>query len=490
VKPGDTLANKYVVERVLGQGGMGVVVAARHKELDVDVAIKFLVGQAPANAVERFMREAKVAALVKSEHACRVFDFGRLDSGEPYIVMELLEGHDLAEKLAREGPQPLAAVVTWMVEACDAISQAHSRGIVHRDLKPANLFLQQGADGVQAIKLLDFGISKLSSPKDALTNTAVMMGSPLYMSPEQLESARSVDARSDVWSLGVVMYELLTGKPPFAGETLIQLAVAAREREPDPPSSHRPEIPTEIERIIAKCLAKRPADRYPTVAALVVDLAPYAPSSVAPIVERLGRRATGAPPSDPEIGFGPTVRETPRAREERVDAAVTMLGAVADPAQTFKPVQTTGKHKPAPRSLRPLVLAAGAALAVASAATLLVTRHRGPTPAGLVDPSSRPAPSVQPTAPPAASGEASPAASTEQPHAPPAPADPPLASVQRPTPSTGGPSVHTGSHHPKSRPTSTAAASPAASVSAPPSTAATGSAAAPKRHEIDRTYWQ
>ena len=308
VNPGEILAEKYQVERALGQGGMGIVVAARHLELDQTVAIKFLIRDAPPNALERFMREAKAAALVKSEHVCRVYDVGRLASGEPYIVMEYLEGSDLADKLEAEGPQPFADVIGWVIQTCDALSSAHSQGIVHRDLKPANLFLQQGSDGPTTLKVVDFGISKLAT-SGALTSTAVLMGSPFYMSPEQLESSRDVDLRSDIWSMGIVLYELLAGVPPFTAETLVQIVVQAREQEPVPLHMLRPEIPKAIERVIAKCLAKNAANRYQNVNELVVDLAQFAPPEMGAIVKKLSKRAGRS--SDPALVLSKTVNSDP-----------------------------------------------------------------------------------------------------------------------------------------------------------------------------------
>jgi serine/threonine-protein kinase len=327
--PGEILANKYQVERVIGHGGMGVVVAARHLELDQPVAIKFLVGDAPPTARERFNREAKAAVAVRSEHVCRVFDVGKLESGEPYIVMEYLEGCDLADKLTQEGPQPVAVAVGWLVEACDALYSAHSQGIVHRDLKPANLFLQQSSDGAETIKVVDFGISKLpASGARALTSTAVMMGSPFYMSPEQLESSRDVDARSDIWSLGVVLYELLTGRPPFDGETLVQLAVQTREQEPAAPSTLRPDLPKEIDAVIARCMQKRAADRYSSVIQVVSDLAAFAPPESSALVSKLMKRSTGGHRrSDPKIVTADDIALSPTVAagvsKDSIDGSVT-----------------------------------------------------------------------------------------------------------------------------------------------------------------------
>jgi serine/threonine-protein kinase len=289
VLPGETMGDKYRVERVLGQGGMGVVVAARHLALDERVAIKFLVGEPSESSIERFLREARAAAKVKGEHVCRVFDFGRLETGEPYIVMEYLDGTDLARKVDNEGRQPPSLVAGWIIEACDALAEAHALGIVHRDLKPANLFVATRPDGSTSTKVLDFGISKLPSQAQ-MTRTTTMMGSPAYMSPEQMESSRGVDARADVWSLGVVLYELLSGLPPFRGESMIELALRIREREPKPLD----DVPEELARVVAKCLAKKASDRYSSVAELAAALAPFAPPEVSGIVARLTRRTTAA----------------------------------------------------------------------------------------------------------------------------------------------------------------------------------------------------
>lgn len=282
VLPGETMAGKYRVERLLGRGGMGVVVLARHLDLDERFAIKFLVGDPSEQAVERFTREARAAAKVKGEHVCRVFDFGRLETGEPYIVMEYLEGIDLADKLAEEGPQPVERVAGWLVEICDALSAAHALGIVHRDLKPANVFLTKRGDGSTYAKVLDFGISKLPM-QSQMTATSATMGSPAYMSPEQMASARDVDVRADVYSLGVLAYEMLTGKPPFIAETMVELVVKVREQAPPPLTG----VPDEIARVVAKCLAKKPEDRHASVAELCAVLRPFVPTELAALAARL-----------------------------------------------------------------------------------------------------------------------------------------------------------------------------------------------------------
>ncbi|HEX7839815.1 MAG TPA: serine/threonine-protein kinase, partial [Kofleriaceae bacterium] len=223
VRVGEVLAAKYRVDRVLGAGGMGVVVAATHLQLDQVVALKFVRTEALHNPeiVGRFEREARAAVRLKSEHAARIIDVGRLESGSPYIVMEYLEGQDLAQLLEQRRSLPVSIACDYIIQACDAIAEAHSLGIVHRDLKPGNLFLARTSHGQQVIKVLDFGISKTQGPAGDvnMTRTQAMLGSPGYMSPEQMRAAKSVDSRTDIWSLGVILYELVAGRMPFQADT-------------------------------------------------------------------------------------------------------------------------------------------------------------------------------------------------------------------------------------------------------------------------------
>jgi serine/threonine-protein kinase len=260
VKPGDVLADKYRVERVLGQGGMGLIVAATHVELDERVAIKFLLGVPSEASARRFLTEARAAAKVKNEHVCRAFDFGRTENGEPYIVMEYLEGRDLGDELAARGPLPAAEVADWARQACEGIASAHALGIVHRDIKPENLFLADLPGGKRVLKVLDFGVSKL--PDSSVTKSAVAMGSPLYMAPEQMSSSRDVDARADVWSLGATLYELLSGRPPFDAPNVLALAAMVRESEIVPLGEVRPDLPEDLARIVMRCLSKDRELRY------------------------------------------------------------------------------------------------------------------------------------------------------------------------------------------------------------------------------------
>ena len=224
---GEIFVDKYRVDAILGHGGMGVVALCTHLALNEQVAIKMLRRDVldDADAVERFMREAQAASKLKSEYVARVTDVGRSEANVPYMVMEYLAGHDLDELLEERGTiqQPLAVELT--LQACEALAEAHSLGIVHRDIKPANFFLTRGSDGAPLLKVLDFGISKAPTTGSNLTATQSVMGTPAYMSPEQMRSSRDVDNRSDIWSLGIVLYELLQGAPPFGGDTFSSMVI-------------------------------------------------------------------------------------------------------------------------------------------------------------------------------------------------------------------------------------------------------------------------
>lgn len=268
VNAGSIIGGKYRVERVLGRGGMGVVLAAKHLELDQDVAIKLLLPAAAANpdASARFLREGRAAARLSSPHVARVFDTGRLPSGDPYLIMEFLHGNDLKAIVERQGAQPLSIVIPWVLEAIDALSEAHRIGIIHRDIKPANMFLARTPTGKQILKIVDFGISKqVEAGNVDLTATAAAFGSPLYMSPEQMLSSKNVDARTDIYSLGAVLFELATGRTPIKAETLAQVIAELLQGRIQPPSTVNPQLPSEFDAIVMRCLRKTPEERYATV---------------------------------------------------------------------------------------------------------------------------------------------------------------------------------------------------------------------------------
>ena len=295
VHEGDVLAGKYRIGRVLGAGSTGVVVAADHVKLDTRVAIKLLspsIGE-DQEARRRFGREARAAAKITGEHVVRVLDVGTMENDAPYMVMEFLDGVDLARWLEAQGPLPIAQAVDFLLQACIAVAEAHSLGIVHRDLKPSNLFCIRRADGQPMIKVLDFGISKLrgagagrSDDPQSTTGNA-MIGSPLYMSPEQLKSSRDVDLRTDIWALGVILFELLTLNVPFQGETLPEICTQIMLGEPASVQSFRPDVSAGLVAVIHKCLEKTPEKRFQDVAELAQALmefgAPNARASVARI---------------------------------------------------------------------------------------------------------------------------------------------------------------------------------------------------------------
>lgn len=281
VEPGAVLCGKYRIEQLLGKGGMGLVARARHLELGQPVAIKVLLAEVLKNEgmVKRFRREAQAMVQLKSEHVCRVFDIGVLDSGAPFMVMEYLEGKDLDVVLQEQGPLAPGFAVDLVLQACEALAEAHALGIVHRDIKPANCFLTHGPDGEPLLKVLDFGISKASGGGVAgvITTSLTLIGSPVYMSPEQMRCSKDVDARADIWGLGVVLYELLSGRPPFHGDNFAALCLAVTTMPMLPLDGAR--LPEGLAGVISRCLEKQPKDRFGSVAELSAALAPFAGTS-------------------------------------------------------------------------------------------------------------------------------------------------------------------------------------------------------------------
>jgi eukaryotic-like serine/threonine-protein kinase len=324
---GQTVAGKYRIDSVLGVGGMGVVLSAHHLGLGQSFAIKFLHGDAAKTdeGRARFLREARAAAQLRGDHVIRVIDTGThpsahgstpesgsgSGSGEaalPYLVMELLEGQSL-QSLIRStsearAPLPLATVATYMLQTAEALAEAHRAGIVHRDLKPDNLFVKKSADGTQSIKVVDFGISKVDDEVGlSLTSQNAVMGTPRYMAPEQMRNAKDVDARADIWALGAILYELLSGAPPFDAATLTELITKVQLEPHTPLASRAPQLPASLSDLVDACLAKDRSLRLSDTQAFATALMPFAPASARVHLERierlLGRAPSLTPPMHP-----------------------------------------------------------------------------------------------------------------------------------------------------------------------------------------------
>ncbi len=316
ITPGTILAEKYRIERELGSGGMARVFEVMHLQLGERAAIKVLRPEVAHmdGVVERFSREAKAMSRLKSEHVARVMDVGQLPGGEPYMVMELLEGSDLSEVVDAHGAFAPTDAVDIMLQACEAIAEAHSRGIVHRDLKPSNLFLTHRADGTPSVKVLDFGISKFAGgdavESMSLTHTRALLGSPLYMAPEQIASARDADERADQWGLGTILFEILASAPPFHAQTLRHLQFKILHEQPRSLREVNPSIPAGLETATLRCLAKDPDARFPDLAAFAKALEPFASRRGVPYVERVGGIVTRARSQD-RAGTHPASRTQP-----------------------------------------------------------------------------------------------------------------------------------------------------------------------------------
>ncbi|HEX7668164.1 MAG TPA: serine/threonine-protein kinase [Polyangiaceae bacterium] len=353
VRENETVAGKYLIGRTLGEGGMGVVVAARHLELDQMVAIKFLrpeIAQEGASA-ERFRREARAAVKIRSEHVCRVLDVGTLENGVPYLVMEYLEGCDLSDELARRGKIPVEEAVDYILQACEALAEAHAAGIVHRDLKPGNLFLEVRRDGTRGIKVLDFGVSRsiIDGPGQLrLTKTASLVGSPLYMSPEQLDAAKDVDARADIWALSTILFELIAGRTPFYAETIPQLVHAVMSGTPPPLSELGVEAPPDLEKAILTSLSKRRSERHQTIADFARALAPSGPPHAIVSVLRTERVLASTSGGSTNVPLGAASASGPWRTPKPVDngsdtVATRTMDVSSPPAATPTPWGATKK---------------------------------------------------------------------------------------------------------------------------------------------------
>lgn len=342
LEPGTTIGDRYVVERLIGKGGMGIVVKARHEELGQTFAIKVLregileSGEAQA----RFLREARALARFQSEHVVRVTDIGRLTSGTPYMVMEYLEGTDLASLTARGGSLPMEEAVDYVVQAAAGLAEAHAQGLVHRDLKPGNLFLTRRVDGTPLVKVIDFGIAKSLMSKTVVTQGERVLGSPRYMAPEQLKASRNTDTRADVWALGAILFRLLTGHTPFEQRDMLDLIRAITQERAPLLRTLRPDLPEDLETIVARCLVANPEQRIPSVGELARDLADFGTEHTRLLAPRILRVSNRPPPPAPE-----SVRGTPRDDVDR-DAATREEAAPVShgPPDSLQPSEPSPSH--------------------------------------------------------------------------------------------------------------------------------------------------
>ncbi|MGE0869752.1 MAG: serine/threonine protein kinase [Kofleriaceae bacterium] len=403
VKVGDILVDKYRVESVIGTGGMGVVVACTHLTLGERVAIKLLRPESMEGpALERFTREAKATAKLKSSHVARVMDVGVLDTGIPYMVMEHLDGSDLGDVLAHRGHLPVEQVIDLMLPVASALAEAHANGIVHRDIKPTNLFMTRSTDEPASIKLLDFGISKALEGADVeLTQTQSMLGTPAYMSPEQMRSARLVDERTDIWSLGSVIYELIEGVRPFQGKTFSELCVVVAT-DPPTPMVH---APPGLQDVLWRCLAKAPEQRFSSMWELGKALEPFAGDrqAAATLVERMHRQLRR---SHGELAAGSNISPDP---------SVARSSDVSSRADTV--LQSTRPFAPPAGSRARLVWTiAGLVCIAAGVAGLIIVRSSQAPASGIVTVGSAEPPAIPieapstgpPTTRPESSGRAMP----------------------------------------------------------------------------------
>jgi len=402
-RDGEIVAGKYLVEHELGAGGMGVVVAARHLQLNQLVAVKFLrvLPDSRAELSKRFVREARAAASLRSDHVARVMDVGTLDTGVQYMVMEYLEGQTLSKLIRTRAPMPVEEAIDLILQACDALGEAHARGIVHRDVKPGNLFITQKNEA-PFLKVLDFGISKAPELADEqeLTATNLILGSPHYVSPEQLRGVKYVDHRTDIWALGVVLYYMLAGRRPFEAEAVSAVCFAIAADTPATIRSIRPDIPPELDDVVMRCLEKDRTKRVQSIAELAKVLGEFASSSSRGSLDNIARQL---PPVEPaEVQAGPPLLQLP-ATPAPAPIQMHIPVMLAASAQTAIVSGRRGGKSSIPAiQVGAVVVAAGALLVV-----MLRPGHHQTPEAGAVEGVSGPeAPVVQ--APPTAATEARP----------------------------------------------------------------------------------
>jgi serine/threonine-protein kinase len=321
LEPGAMIAERYRVQRKIGEGGMGVLYACLDTVLTRDVAVKLMQRSLAADVhlSERLLREARLAAQLRS-HVAQVFDCGTLHTGEPYIVMELLAGRDMFAVLRDSGPLSADELCSAMLQVCVGLGEAHEKGIIHRDLKPENLFCSREPDGTTVIKIVDFGVSKqLTNHMRSMTNPTESVGSPQYMSPEQITTPSEVDARTDIWSLGVVMFELLTGALPFNGPNPAQVCASVLSHPVPAISEFRDDMPPALEFIVLRCLAKNREQRFATVSELSAALSAFVTTGTVPSAMFAATPAAREKPS----------RVRPRRRWAGALFSVAVVGACA-----------------------------------------------------------------------------------------------------------------------------------------------------------------
>jgi serine/threonine-protein kinase len=365
---GTLVAGKLRVVRLLGQGGMGAVYEVEHEFTKHRRALKLLHADMlhHPNVVARFLREASAAGRIGNKHIIESFDAGTLESGEPYLVMELLDGETLEAKLERDGTLSLEEIADLLGQACDGVQAAHDAGIVHRDLKPENLFTIQRRDG-PLVKILDFGISKFDpavTGADAVTREGSTLGTPYYMSPEQVNGDKELDARADVYALGVILYECASGRRPYEASALPRLSVLIHEGKPTPLGELRPDLPAAFVEVVARAMAKDRNRRFARAADLGDALASFGSSALDVTVEQpvpgSEHRSSKRPVvriSDPAASQPPTARPAAAISIPKA-AAPSVAGAAVSVAHEKGPALSS---KEAPRSdLRPPPSAAAA----------------------------------------------------------------------------------------------------------------------------------
>jgi serine/threonine protein kinase len=416
VQVGQVFLGKYRVESILGHGAMGIVAKCTHLTLNEAIAIKMLRKEvlSDRDAHERFMREAQAAAKLRSEYVARVTDVGTFENNVPYIVMEFLDGLDLDALLDERGALQAPWASELMLQAAEALAEAHSINIVHRDVKPSNLFVTWRPDGSALIKVLDFGISKSVVDTDlSLTQTQSLLGTPAYMSPEQMRSARMVDARSDIWSLGTVFYELLENRKPFEADSFSEMCVKVAVDPPAPMVN----APVELQDIVLRCLAKAPEQRYQTMGELGHALVPFCQnqqqaSILVERMQRMLRRSGMSMPAEFEIGSSGGVR-IPREARDLKSGPIPRTPPIARPASTPSEVIEL------PRSKWPLAMLAFVVLGGAIAATVAFMMDGEHTKAAASAPITQTAPEATPAPTPtsAPTSEPTPVPSAEPPAA-------------------------------------------------------------------------